>query len=92
LTDWLGHLSGSPLEDTGPLGKRDEFRQGLDLHFSHHPVAMGLDALRRAYCASYLFVGLAANDKVEDLLLAQRQYPDPGVSWRSLLQTVIRRC
>jgi hypothetical protein len=29
--------------DTNPLGEGHKFRQGLDLHFLHHPVAMGLD-------------------------------------------------
>jgi len=35
----------------------------LDLHFLHHPVAMGLDgAFGPADCAGNLLVGVAAND------------------------------
>jgi hypothetical protein len=40
----LGCLSGSRGKNADPLGKRDKFRQGLDLHFLHHLVAMGLRA------------------------------------------------
>jgi hypothetical protein len=30
-------------DNADPFGKGDKFRQGLDLHFLHHPMAMGLD-------------------------------------------------
>jgi hypothetical protein len=38
----LVRLSGSR-RNTDPLGKGHEFRQGPNLHFLHHPVAMDLD-------------------------------------------------
>jgi len=60
-------------QNAHPLGKGDKFRQGLDLHFLHHPLAMGLDgAFGCAQSAGDLLVGLAANDKVEDFPLARR--------------------
>jgi hypothetical protein len=69
LIDWSGRLSGSPLKDADPLCKRYEFRQGLDLHFLHHQLAMGFDrALGPTYRTSDLFVGLASNDKFNSLM------------------------
>lgn len=38
----LGRLSGSR-QNTDPLGGGYKFRQGPNLHFLHHPVAMRLD-------------------------------------------------
>jgi hypothetical protein len=38
----LGRLFGSR-RNADPLGKGHKFRQGPNLHFLHHPVAMGLD-------------------------------------------------
>jgi hypothetical protein len=49
----------------------------LDLHFLHHPVAMGLDCpFGGAQRIGDLLVGLAANDEVEDFALARRQCRD----------------
>ena len=57
--------------------KGNEFSQRLDLHFFHHPMAMGLDrALGPAQRAGDLLVGVAANDKFEDFPLARRQCCD----------------
>jgi hypothetical protein len=39
----LGRLSRSRRKNADAFGKGNEFSQGLDLHFLHHPVAMGLD-------------------------------------------------
>ena len=36
-------LNFSSLNNPNPRGKGDKFRQGLDLHFLHHPLAMSLD-------------------------------------------------
>src|SRR5258707_14969202 len=61
------------------FGKGHKFRQRLDLHFLHNPVAMGLDgAFGRTDCAGNVLVGVAANDKVEDLTLTRRQCCDMG--------------
>jgi hypothetical protein len=30
-------------QNANPLGQRHQFRQSLDLHFLHHPVAMSFD-------------------------------------------------
>jgi hypothetical protein len=66
-------------QNASPLGKGDEFRKGLNLHFLHYVVAMGLDrALGPACCTGYLLTGLAANDIVEDLPLARCQCADAG--------------
>ena len=60
--------------DSGPLGKGNQFRERLDLHLLHHPVAMGLDrALSRTQYVGDLLVGLAANDEFEDFSFARRQ-------------------
>src|SRR4029077_19932225 len=72
--DDLDGLSGSRHKNPSPLGKGYKFRQGLDLHFLHHPVAMGLDgALSRARDLLVLF---AADDKFKNLPLARRQCSD----------------
>ena len=69
----LGCLSGSRGKNADTFGKGNEFSHGSDLHFLHHPVAMSLDrALGPAYRAGDLLVGVAANDKLEDLPLARR--------------------
>jgi len=76
LRDSLGRMSVAR-HNADPLGKGDKFRQGLDLHFLHHPVAMGLDRARRAaQRAGHLLVALTTNDKLEDLPLARRQFPN----------------
>ncbi len=60
-------------QDADPLGKGDQFRYGSDLHFLHHPVAVGLNgALGRAQRVADLLVRLTANDEFEDLPLARR--------------------
>jgi hypothetical protein len=70
-------ISGHTVQDADPLGKGDKFCQGLDLHFFHQPVAMGLDrAFGPAYRAGNLLVGVAPNDEFEDLPLARRQCRD----------------
>ena len=67
------------LKSADPLGKRYKFRQGLGLHFLHHSVAVGLDgAFGRSQRVGDLLVGIAANDKVEDLPLTRRQSPEAG--------------
>ena len=77
----LGRLSGSRRTNADPLGKGYKFRQGLDLHFLHHPVAMGLDGtFGPAQLAGDLLVCVAANDKFEDLPLARRQCRDTGAN------------
>jgi hypothetical protein len=44
LIDWSGRLSVTGrAQDADPLGKRDKFGQGSDLHFLHHPVAVGFN-------------------------------------------------
>ena len=71
----LGRLSGSR-RNADAFGKGHKFRQGPNLHFLHHPVAMGLDGtFGTAQRAGDLLVGVAANDKVEDFPLARRQSP-----------------
>ena len=56
------------------FGLRHQFRHGSDLHFLHHPLAVRLDrALRAAQGIPGLLIGLAANNKLEDLPFARRQ-------------------
>jgi hypothetical protein len=77
LRDSLDGLSGSRHKGTDALSKRYKFRQTPNLHFLHHPVAMGLDgAFGTAYCAGGLLVGVTANDTLEHLSLARRQCRD----------------
>ena len=65
------------VQDTNPFGKRDKFGQRLNLHLLHHPVAMSFDgAFGRAQFVGDMLVGLAANDKFENLALARRQRRD----------------
>ena len=74
------------------LGKGDKFRQGSDLHFLHHPLAMGLDrALGRAQRVGDLLVGLAANNKLEDFPLARRQCRDMSANDVQLVLQATRR-
>ena len=75
----LGGLSaaGRAAQDPSSFSKGNEFSQGLDLHFLHHPVAMGLNGtFGPAQRAGDLLVGVAANDKFEDFPLARRQCRD----------------
>jgi hypothetical protein len=79
LMSFLSRLSGIRQISQNPstLGKGDQLGEGLDLQLLHHPVAMGLDrAFGRAQYVGDLLVGLAANDKIEDLALARRQRRD----------------
>ena len=77
LRDSLDGLSGSRHKGTDALSKRYKFRQTPNLHFLHHPVAMGLDgAFGTAYRAGGLLVGVTANETLEDLPLARRQCRD----------------
>src|SRR6266481_1443775 len=79
LMSFLSRLSGTRQISQNPstLGKGDQLGEGLDLQLLHHPVAMGLDrAFGRAQYVGDLLVGLAANDKIEDLALARRQRRD----------------
>ena len=94
LRDRLGRLSGARHSDqnANPLAKRDKFRQGSDLHFLHHPVAMGLDrAFGRAQRVGDLLVGLAANDMFEDFPLARRQCRDMSANDVQLALQATRR-
>ena len=76
LRDCLDCLSGSR-RNADPLGEGHKLRQGPNLHFLHHPVAMRLDGtFGTAERAGDLLVGVAANDKVENLPLARRQCRD----------------
>ena len=76
LENRLDWRSGSH-KNAEPLAKGYKFRQGLDLHLLHHPVAMGLDGtLGTTQRAGDLLVAVAANDKVENLPLARRQCRD----------------
>jgi hypothetical protein len=76
LRDSLDCLSGSR-RNADTLSEGYKFRQGPNLHFLHHPMAMGLDgAFGTAQRVGDLLVGLAANDKVENLPLARRQCRD----------------
>jgi hypothetical protein len=81
----LGRLSavGCAAQDADPLGKGDKFRQRLDLHFLHHPLAVGLDrALGCAQRVADLLVGLTANDKFEDFRAASMpRYEREPTSW-----------
>jgi hypothetical protein len=64
-----------------PLGKGHKFRQGPNLHFLHHPVAMGFDGtLGTTQRAGDVLVGVAANDTVENLPLAPRQCCDQSAN------------
>jgi hypothetical protein len=73
-TNSLGCLSVGRRKDADSLGERHKFRQGSDLHFLHHPVAVGFNGpLGRAQRVADLLVGLTANDKLEDFALARRQ-------------------
>jgi hypothetical protein len=66
-------VTGRTAQNADPLGEGGKFGQGLNLHFLDHPLAVGFDcAFGRAQRARDLFVGLAANDKLEDLPLARR--------------------
>ena len=79
LMSFLSRLSGIRQISQNPstLGKRDQLREGLDLQLLHYSVAMRLDrAFGRAQYVGDLLVGLAANDKIEDLALARRQRRD----------------
>ena len=78
LENRLDWRSGSH-KNAEPLAKGYKFRQGLDLHLLHHPLAMGLDStLGTTQRASDLLVAVAANDKVENLPLAWCQSPETG--------------
>jgi hypothetical protein len=78
IENGLGRLSGSR-PNADPFGQRDQFRYGLDLHFLHHPVAVGLDgALGCAQRTGYMLIGVTENDEVEDLPLTRRQSPEAG--------------
>ena len=72
------HLSSTrPKAD--PFGQRNEFRQGFDLHFFHHSVAVGLHrACGTAHRLSDLLVLFASNDKLENFPLAWRQSTHTG--------------
>ena len=76
----LSRLSGNR-RNADPLGQRHQFRHGSDLHFLHHPLTVRLD---RALCAAQgipsLLVGLAANNKLEDLPFARRQSRDTSAN------------
>jgi hypothetical protein len=62
------------------------------LHFLDHPLAVGFDcAFGRAQRARDLFVGLAANDKLEDLPLARREFPDISANHVQLALQVMSR-
>ena len=76
LTDFSTRLSvPDRSRDSGPLGEGNQFRERLDLHLLHHPVAMGLDrALGRTQYVADLLVGLAANDEFEDFAFARRHF------------------
>jgi hypothetical protein len=74
-------IGGCTGQNAKPLGKGDKFHKRLHLHFFHHSVAMGLDrAFGAAQHAGGLFVGVAANDMVENLPLARRQRCDMGAN------------
>ena len=77
MRDSLDCLSGCRHKNADPLGKGHEFRQGPNLHFRHHPLAMGLDgALGTTQRAGDVLVGVAANDKFKDFPLTRRQCRD----------------
>ena len=76
-----GRRSGTRQKSADPLGQRHQFRHGSDLHFLHHPLAVRLDrALRAAQGIPGLLVGLAANNKLEDLPFARRQSRDTSAN------------
>ena len=75
--------AGRAAQDTYPLGFRRNYSSGRgpDLHFFHHPMAVGLDrALRRTQGVGGLLVGQAANDQLEDLPFARRQARDESAN------------
>jgi hypothetical protein len=80
LSNSTARRSGCPFgsrQNADALGEGYKFRQGLDLHFLHHPVAMGLDgAFGPADCVGNLLVGVATNDKQKDFTFARRQCRD----------------
>jgi hypothetical protein len=87
----LGGLSaaGRAVQDAYSLSKGNKFSQRSDLHFLHHPVAMGLDGtFGTAARAGNLLVGVAANDKFKDFPLARRQRCDTGAND---IQRIFRR-
>ena len=68
-----------PVADTtaDPFGKRNKFRQGPNLQLLHNLLSVGFDrALGPAQRAGDMLVGVADNDKVEDLPLARCQRCD----------------
>ena len=74
-----GGLSRLPRSrrNANPFGNRYQFRQGPNLHFRHHPLAMGLDgALGTTQREGDVLVGVAANDKFKDFPLTRRQCRD----------------
>ena len=57
-------------------------RDGLELHFLHDHVAMGLDCtFGAAKRTGGMLVRVADNDKVEDLSFARRQCRKTGMSY-----------
>jgi len=79
-------------KNADPLGQRNQFCHGSDLHFLHHPFAVGLDrALRATQRSGGMLVGMAANDKLKDFPLARRQCRDISASHVQVALQVILR-
>ena len=65
----------------GPLGERNKFDQGSDLHFLHHPFAVGFHrACRHSQLSCDLFVHPAANNQFENLPFTRGQFPDTSAN------------
>ena len=66
--------------DACTLGERDKLRHASNLQLLHRLLPVSLDrALRPAQSAGDMLVGVADNDKVEDLPLARCQRCEPSV-------------
>ncbi len=69
------------VQNANPFSKGDKFWQGLDLHFLHHPMAVGLDRARRgSEFIRDLLVDPASHHQIEYLPLARRQSRDMSAS------------
>ena len=72
-TAWEAVCRLCAAQETDPLGRGDKYWQGLDLHFLHHPLAVGLDRpLRGSEFIRDLLVHPASHHQIEHLPLVRR--------------------
>jgi hypothetical protein len=74
---WGGH--GVQVADS--FGLRHQFRHGSDLHFLHHPMAVGFySPCCSSQLSCVLFIHFAPNDKFENLPFTRGQFPDASAN------------